>query len=135
MGRLCTICTHPKRDQIDTALLLHIEPYRTLAARYRLTKQSLKRHESSHLRMSWEKSKELHAMLSAENLLDKLGQWHERMEQQYAHADEAGNIAGTVATARTGIQAIESYAKIGPLADIEQRLAALEADKTDDHDE
>jgi len=95
----------------------------------------MRRHAEIHLRLSWEQSKELHAMLSAENLLDKLGQWHERMEQQYAHADEAGNIAGTVATARTGIQAIESYAKIGPLSDIEQRLAALEADKPNGDDE
>ena len=50
-------------------------------------------------------------MLSAQNLLEKLGQWHERMEEQYAHADAAGNVMAAVATARTGISAFESFAK------------------------
>jgi hypothetical protein len=75
-------------------------------------------------------------MLSAENLLEKLGEWHERMEQQYANADAAGNVVATVATARTGIQAIESFSRIGVMSDIEKRLAALEGeDKTTDDDD
>jgi hypothetical protein len=73
-------------------------------------------------------------MLSGENLLEKLGQWHERMEQQYANADAAGNVMGTVATARTGIAAIESFAHIGVLSDVERRLAALENGDSDDND-
>jgi hypothetical protein len=77
--------------------------------------------------MTLERSKELQAMLSGENLLDKLGKWHERMEEQYAHADAQGSILGAVATARTGIAAIESFARIGPLSDIERRLADVEA--------
>ena len=65
-------------------------------------------------------------MLQADNLLESLGKWHARMEQQYEKADKADNIMATVATARTGIAAIESFAKIGPMAEIEARLAALE---------
>jgi hypothetical protein len=115
--------------------MLHTAGYRDLARRYGLDKSSLMRHQRAHLTMSWELSKELNAMLSGDNLLEKLGQWHERMEQQYTNADAAGNIGAAVATARTGIAAIESFAHIGVLSDVERRLAALENGGNDDSDD
>jgi hypothetical protein len=127
MARLCRVCQHPKREEIDLALLLHRDAYQAIAGRYGIVKSSLQRHEQAHLKMSWEKSKELSAMLSSSNLLDKLGQWHERMEQQYANADAAGNVLAAVATARTGISALESIAKRTiDIDDNEQRFQALE---------
>ncbi len=64
-------------------------------------------------------------MLSATNLLDKLSEWHDRMEQQYQNADAQGDIGATVATARAGLVAIESFARLGPMADLEERLQAM----------
>jgi hypothetical protein len=103
MGRHCTICHHPHRDDIDLALMLHEGTYRRIAARYGVAETSLRRHEHDHLGMSLKLSKGRDAMLSAEKLLDKLGEWHERMEQQYAKADAAGSVLGAVATARAAI--------------------------------
>ncbi len=126
MGRRCTVCDHSRKADVDMALTFHLASYRVLARYFKLGEDSLQRHERTCLRSSWEQSKELQAMLSAENLLDKLGKWHERMEQQYTNADAAGNIGATVATARTGIAAIESFAHIGVISDVEERLTALE---------
>lgn len=71
--------------------------------------------------------------LSAENLTEQLGKWHARMQRQYRKADAAGDIHAAVATARTGIQAIESFSKIAALGELEQRVATLEAGKAEDN--
>jgi hypothetical protein len=129
MGRLCTVCTHPKRKEIDLALLYHSTSYRVIAREFGVGEDSLQRHERAHLALTWEISKGLHAMLSGNNLMEKLGEWHERMEAQYTKADAAGEIMAAVATARTGIQAIESFAKIGPMSELEARVQAIEQER------
>jgi hypothetical protein len=126
MSRLCEACRHSQRQEIDVALLLHTASYDRIAARFGLSFSGVRRHERHCLGRSYALAEELKAMLSAENLLDQLGKWHERMEEQYQNADATGNISAAVATARTGIAAIESFAKLGPMVEFEQRLAALE---------
>jgi hypothetical protein len=101
--------------------------YRTLAARYGLSYGGVRRHEHNHLNLSWELSKGIQAMLSGDNLLEMLGKWHERMEQQYANADASANIMGAVATARTGISAIESYARITVETELQREVDELRA--------
>jgi hypothetical protein len=48
MPRRCTICTHPKRAEIERALV-HGEPFRDVAVRYGTSASSLHRHKSTHL--------------------------------------------------------------------------------------
>jgi DNA-binding transcriptional ArsR family regulator len=43
MGRPCSTCTHPKRREIDRALAER-QPYRRLAAIFRVSERSLRRH-------------------------------------------------------------------------------------------
>jgi hypothetical protein len=100
MTRLCTVCTHPQREQIDAALLEHIAGYRGIAGRFGVNDTSLQRHAETHLRELIQHSKELRRMLAAGNLAAQLGKWHERMEAQYAKADQAGNILGAMASGR-----------------------------------
>lgn len=115
-----------RRQDIDEALLLHRTSYRRIADHYGLAETSVQRHERNHLTMSLGLSKGLGAMLSGENLLAMLSNWHERMDNQYQKADETNNIMAAVATARTAISAIESAYKIGVAADLEQRVEQLE---------
>jgi hypothetical protein len=44
--RVCTICTHAERGEIDLALV-HREPYRHIASRFSVTTGSLQRHVNS----------------------------------------------------------------------------------------
>jgi hypothetical protein len=123
---LCTICAHLQRSDIDLALTLHRASYRAIAHHYGVTKPAIQRHERAHLATSLKQSQELQAMLSNDNLLAKLGEWHDRMEEQYKAATAAGEIMPAVATARVGIQAIESFSRIGQMSDLEARIKALE---------
>src|SRR5216683_2117304 len=118
MGRLCTICTHAQRQDIDEALLVHAESYRKIAMQFDVTETALWRHEQTHLHHSLKESKALGEMLSADNLLEKLGTWHARMEAQYEKADAQDNVPAAVATGRTGIAAVEAFARIGPLSEV-----------------
>lgn len=127
MSRLCTVCNHPQRQEIDLALFKHATGYRDIARRYGLDKSSLLRHERNHLNLTWELSKGIQAMLSGDNLLEMLGKWHERMEQQYQNADASANIMAAVATARTGISAIESFARITVETTLQREVDELRA--------
>jgi hypothetical protein len=132
MGRLCSVCTHPERQGIDLALLQHAVGYRSIAQRFGVTQFALMRHEHGHLAHSIHDSKELGEMLSAANLTTKVGEWHQRMEDQYARADGARDVRGAALVARTGLAAIDAFARLGPLSEMEERLAALEEGQSKD---
>jgi hypothetical protein len=48
MARSCTICIHPQRDAIDDAIRT-AEPHQAIAARFGVTRDSVRRHALSHL--------------------------------------------------------------------------------------
>jgi len=123
---LCTVCTHRKRREIDAALIEHAVGYRVVAGRFGLAPTSVQRHQNEHLAKQIRQSRELAMRLSTDNLLEQVGKWHERMEEQYRKADDANEIATAATVARVGLSAIESFAKLGALGEIEQRLKTLE---------
>lgn len=48
MARPCSICTHPKRLEIDR-LILHGEPYRNIAKQFKLSIGTISRHKEAHI--------------------------------------------------------------------------------------
>jgi len=48
MPRECSICVHPARENIDSALVRRI-PYRDISIRYNASKDALSRHLNGHL--------------------------------------------------------------------------------------
>lgn len=127
-GQPCIVCNRPDRTTIELALIRHDAGLTTLAKRFgNITHASLRRHLENHLGVTVAETKEFRDMLDAQNLLAKLGEWHQRMEDQYANADATGEIQAAVATARVGIQAIESFARITQDAEIERKLNEIEA--------
>lgn len=49
MTRICTVCAHPERREIDKALVAAANPYRDIARQYGLSKDALLRHKADHL--------------------------------------------------------------------------------------
>lgn len=62
MPRLCSVCVHPLRAQIDQDLLQHSQSYGGIARKYDLQDDALRRHEREHLRQS------LRAVMSAKGI-------------------------------------------------------------------
>jgi hypothetical protein len=129
MSRTCTICFHREHAAIDAALVCHAASYRSIAKRFSVGHLALMRHEKQHLAHTIGDSQELASMLSAANLTAKVSEWHDRMEQQYSRADTARDVRGAALVARTGLAAIDSFARLGMLSDLGARLAALEQEK------
>lgn len=48
MGRICHICAHPDREEIDCQLAAGASPTKT-ARQYRTSKDSMRRHAANHL--------------------------------------------------------------------------------------
>jgi hypothetical protein len=132
MGRLCTVCTHPERQEIDLALLRHAESYRAIAIRYGMPRSNLINHQNNHLRITWEVSKGLQAMLSGDNLLDKLSALDEQTLEMLAEARHGGDLRTALTAVRESRGNIEAFSRIGPMSDIERRLDRLEHGDRDD---
>jgi hypothetical protein len=47
--RVCTVCLHPLRQEIDRALVAVSAPYRTIGDAYGVTRDALMRHKADHL--------------------------------------------------------------------------------------
>lgn len=137
-GRKCECCRHPKVQDINAALVMG-GSFRYVSVRFGVSAMSAHRHLHFCIPDLARQSKELQAMLSADNLTEKLGRWHERMEEQYRNAVATGNIMAAVSVARTGIAAIESFSRLGVVDDMEQRLLAAirdaQGDKDNDRDD
>jgi hypothetical protein len=96
MGRGCTICEHPERDSIDAALVSG-EQQLTIAGRYGVGKDAIRRHRLRHL------SAALAAMQTAEqaerrgSLLERVETLIERAETLYTAATEEGKAQQALA--------------------------------------
>lgn len=49
MTRICTVCQHPERAEIDRLLVGEATPYRIIAVRWQISTQALQRHKADHL--------------------------------------------------------------------------------------
>jgi hypothetical protein len=129
MGRLCTVCCLPpeKRQAVDAALLVHQVSYRAIASTFEVSELALQRHEQTHLRHSIQESRALSEMLSAENLLAKLGELDRETREMLTEARTQGKIQTALSAVRESRGNIEAFARIGPMSEVEQRLRALEA--------
>jgi hypothetical protein len=134
MPRPCSICAHPKRQQIDVALMTHASTYRKMAQAFDVGEFPLYRHQGNCLHLSLRLSKGLTATLSADNLLAKLGELDEVTREILAKAHEEGNARNALAAIRESRANIESFAHIGPMSEHEERLRALEEGRTGNDD-
>jgi hypothetical protein len=123
MARLCTVCAHPQRWDIDVELARHTESYRVIAGKYGLYRTALQRHERNHMSMSWQQSKELLAMLSGENLLAKLAELDGATREMLDTARKWGDLRTALAAVRESRSNIEAYARIDPVSGQERRVA------------
>ncbi len=130
MGRYCTVCHHPNRETIDVLLVRHTASYRRIAALYGLREASLRRHQDSHLHMSLALSERLQAVLSAANLLERLGELDEATRQMLEEAHHAGDLRTALQAVNESRHNIEAYSRIGTVGELERRLDALEQGKS-----
>ena len=127
MGRLCTICTHPLRQEIDAALLVREAGYEKLAKHFDVSWQALYGHARKHLREQIRQHKELKMLASSESLMAELNRLHTYATWALDRAKAADDARTVLAGVDVAGRNVERLAKLGPVGEIEQRLLALEA--------
>lgn len=73
MPRHCSICEHPRRDDVDDALLRN-ETLRKIAKRFETSITALHRHRQSHIPKALAKAREAQEVVRGDSLLDRLRQ-------------------------------------------------------------
>ena len=92
MAAVCSICRHPQRRAIDSALPISSE--RIVANQFGVTKASLHRHKVAHLRPSVARVAERREELSAQALVEKLVGYLDDAEHGIEVAKNAGDLQG-----------------------------------------
>jgi hypothetical protein len=126
MSLKCSICSNAQVAAINLDILKGQLSLRGVARQYGVGDDSLLRHAHNCLAQTIRQSKELSTMLQASNLCEQLSIWHDRMDEQYAKADAAGNFNAVIGIARTAVSTIDAYAKIRVTSELEQRVNDLE---------
>lgn len=92
MGRPCTVCTHPARQEIDK-LLLSGTPYREIVGQFGISKSALGRHKTEgHIIHSLIKAKEAKEIADADALLEEMLKLHARTLAALDAAEKEGSI-------------------------------------------
>lgn len=97
MGRVCTVCTHPDREDIEVAIVRRV-PYRTISDQYALSKTALLRHASTHLPAALARAVEAEGEVSAATILAQVNELRDAALSILRDAQEDRAAALRVAT-------------------------------------
>lgn len=103
MPRTCTVCLHPKRSEVDAALLAG-EPLRTIADQFGPSKTALLRHRE-HVAPALAVAKQAAAVADADSLLEKV-------RGLEVDARRIGKAAETAGDARIALGAVRELTRI-----------------------
>jgi hypothetical protein len=109
--RICLICSHPKRQDIELAVLSG-QPTSAIAALFRVSDDSLQRHKQSHLPDKLAKAHDAKEVSEADSLLREMSELRDKLRHGLAEAEQAGSGAGVVAFLRELRNTLESYFNI-----------------------
>ena len=119
MARSCTVCTHPKREQIDRALVEGVSAAE-IAGRYRtLGERAVRRHRSNHLPARMVMAEKAAELVEADNLLDQVGDLQRRALGILDRAEEAGELKTALSAIREARGNLELLAKL--LGELDER--------------
>jgi hypothetical protein len=109
--RTCTVCTHPKRQEIDRALIAG-EAFRNIAERFGTSATALTRHKKEHVPGHVAKAKEATQVANADDLLAQLKALRNRAISLLTKAEAAGDYRTALAGIREARGCIETLMEI-----------------------
>lgn len=100
MARTCTVCRHPQRQSIDTALAAAQDPFRTLGAQFGLSPAALRRHKKNHIRAALVRAQARIDLAGARSLLDYIRALQARSAALLEKAEAAGDLRAALGALR-----------------------------------
>jgi hypothetical protein len=133
VGRLagkCSICEHPKRSEIDRALVTRSASMRNIAEQFGVSTTALARHKKGHIPRLVEAAHAAagaHAATSGRELIDELEALRGRVRAILDRAEEGGELRVALQAVRELRETIKAQAELGVAAELERRVDELEA--------
>jgi hypothetical protein len=118
MPRVCTICTHPDRAALDTALVSG-EALRGIARRFAVSEDALFRHRSDHIPAALTKAKDAEQAADADDLLRDVRVLRHKTLTLMLKAEQAGDYRTALAGIREARGCVELLAKL--LGELDER--------------
>lgn len=110
MPRKCTICEHPRVEEINTALLDGV-PLRDIAGQFSVSKTALHRHKE-HIPAGLVKAQEAQEVARADNLLDQVVELRDRALSILTKAEQAGDLKTALQGIREARGCLELLARL-----------------------
>ncbi len=111
MPRVCSICTHSQRSEIERALVSG-EAYRHIASRFDTSTAALQRHKADHLPGHVAKAQEAAQVADADDLLQQLKALRNRAIRILQKAETAGDYRTALAGIREARGCIETLLEV-----------------------
>jgi uncharacterized small protein (DUF1192 family) len=111
VSRTCTVCSHPKVSEINQALLGN-ESYRSIAKHFGASQSAMYRHQQEHLPQALVKAKDALEVLSADNLLARVGELEADARRIAAAAEASGDLKIALGGIREMVRIVELMAKL-----------------------
>ena len=95
-GRVCTVCVHPQRQDIERAIAQG-EPYRAIARQYGVNKDSIRNHAKSHLPNPVQAAVQAEVVEHGASILSQVRELHRRALQLLDEAASKDRYSGAAA--------------------------------------
>ena len=99
MPRICTICTHPQRTEIETALVSR-RPFRHIAEQFGVSTSALVRHHDEHLPEALSKATDAAVVANADTVLGHATMLRDRALSIMDRAEGTGDLKTALAAIR-----------------------------------
>lgn len=117
MPRVCTICIHPEKTSIDSALVSGLA-ISAIAALFRVSDDALSRHKSNHIPAKLALAREASEVALADKLLDEVRSLQARTLNILDKAEDSGDLRTALGAIREARSNVELLAKlVGELDD------------------
>jgi len=123
MPRTCTVCGHPKRTEIDAALL-RSETLRSIVEKFTVSMGSVFRHRQSHLPVTLAHAREARETEMGENLMEQAKRLHARALGILEKAEAAGQLETALKAIREVRGIVELLGKLD--GQLEERAPAVQ---------
>jgi hypothetical protein len=111
MPRVCTVCSHPQRDEIDRALASG-QTIRRLAPLYGVSESAISRHKRNHLPVAIARAREVTEVANAKDMLDQVRGLEAKARSILAQAEAAGDLRVALSAIREARGCLELLARL-----------------------
>ncbi len=111
MPRVCSICSHEDREEINAALLAG-QPYRSIAKRYEASESAVYRHKLEHLPVHLIKAQDAAEVARADTLLEQVKSLQARALTILDKAEASGDLRTALSAIREARGNLELLAKL-----------------------